>query len=157
QWGPPAQYPPAPPEPCRPADTAAQEAIAERQVSGLLGVVLSGGVAAGSRFSEVGFVSHRLKLCRHLAGMAWMDAVVPPTRRKQDRWIGLVGRRNVVGGKLGEEFPILRIIGVAVFIDRRRAAEQLGGASHVDDGHLAQQCTEALRVTGEHIGDERAA
>src|SRR5262245_44470125 len=89
--------------------------------------------------------------------MAWMDAVVPPTRRKQDRWIGLVGRRNVVGGKLGEEFPILWIIGVAVFIDRRRAAEQLGGASHVDDGHLAQQCTEALRITGEHIGDEQAA
>jgi hypothetical protein len=46
-----------------------------------------------------------------------MDAVVAAAGRKEDRRIGLARRRDVIGGEAREELPILRLVGIAVFVD----------------------------------------
>src|SRR5271169_4587300 len=53
-----------------PADGAAQEVVAEGDKGGALGVVLAVAVPARGGLVKVGFITHRLQLCRHLAGMA---------------------------------------------------------------------------------------
>src|ERR1700746_1517316 len=68
-----------------PAERAGQKGVAECLKSGALGVVLAVAVPARGGLVKVGFVPHCLQLCRHLAGMAGMHAVVAPARRDQDR------------------------------------------------------------------------
>src|SRR5215510_12437562 len=113
-------------------------------------------MAARGWFVEIGFISQRLKLRSHLAGMTRMRAIVPATRRDEDRGIGLAGRRDVIGGNAGEELPIPRVFRVTELVDQCRTDEQLRKAPHVGDGYDAEQRTEPLWIAGEHIGDEQA-
>ena len=63
----------------------------------------------------------------------------------------------MVGGHGAEERPVLRVVGVAVFRHPARPGEQLGVAAHVDQRDGAEQRAEALRVAGQHVGDQDAA
>src|SRR5262245_44518346 len=104
-----------------PADGPTQEGIAERYERRYVLVVLAIAVPSSRKLVEMGFVPHGLQLRRHLAGVAWMDAVIAAAGRDQDRRIGLAWRRHVIGGEASEECPILRLVGIAVFVDRPRA------------------------------------
>src|SRR5262249_35267475 len=127
-----------------PANGAPQEGIAERYERRYVLVALAMAVPSRRKFVEMCFVAHCLQLRRHLAGVAWMGAVVAAAGRDQDRRIGLARRRDVIGGEAREELPILRLVGIAVFVDPPRAGAQLGVSAHVDDRDRAEQRAEAL-------------
>src|SRR5215470_19109525 len=111
---------------------------------------------AGRKLIEMRFVTHRLQLGGHLAGMARMRPVIATARGDQDRWIGMPQGRDVIGGYPGEEFPILRIVGITVFVSDRRTNEELVVAAHVDDRHRAKQTAKPLRIPRQHISNEKA-
>src|SRR5215471_11569683 len=92
-----------------PADGVTQEIVAKRGKRSALLVVLAVAVAAGGGFVKISFVAHRLQLCRHLAGMAGVDAVVAPARRDQDRRVMPDRDRVVVGGNLAQKTPVLGV------------------------------------------------
>src|SRR6516162_9426819 len=140
-----------------PADGAGQEIVAESGKGGALGVVLTVTVPAGGRFVKVGLIAHYLQLCRHLAGMAGMHAIVAPTRRDQDRRVGPARDRGVIGGNPGEKLPVGRVVWIAEFGNPARPGVQFRIAAHVDQRDRAEQRPEALRIAGQHIGNQDAA
>src|SRR5262249_7601387 len=140
-----------------PADGAAQERIAECDEGGHVVVVLAVAVPPGFELIEMGFVSHGLQLGGHLAGVARMGAIVLATRRDQDRRIGVARRSDMIRGKFSEECPILRFVGIAVFVRDCGTDQKLVVATHVDDRHRAEQRAKPLRIARAHIGDQQAA
>src|SRR6516164_7855068 len=140
-----------------PADGAAQEIVAERGEGGAFGVVLAIAVPARGRLVKVGLIAHRLQFCRHLAGVAGMHPVVAPARRDQDWWVMPPRDRGVIGRNSGEKFPVRRIVGIAVFGDPARPGVQFRIAAHVDQRDRAEQRAKALRIAGQHVGDQNAA
>ena len=131
--------------------------IAERDERGAFLVVLAIAVTAGRRLVEIGLISHRLQLGRHLAGVAGMDAVVAPRGGDQDRRIFLAGLCGVIGGIGLQPRPLLGLVGIAIFRDPARAREQLCVAAHVDQRDRAEQRAEALGIARQHVGDQDAA
>src|SRR5262249_58853802 len=107
-----------------PADGPTQEGIAERYERRYVLVVLAIAVPSRRKFIEMCFVAHCLQLRRHLAGVAWMGAVVAAAGRDQDRRIGLFWGRHVIGGEARGGSPIPRLFGVGGFGRRPRSAPQ---------------------------------
>src|ERR1700676_4426752 len=63
----------------------------------------------------------------------------------------------MVGRNLFEIRPVLRDIGIAIFLDPDRPGEQLAETPQVEHRHLAPSGAEKLRKTGEHVADEQPA
>src|SRR6516164_745580 len=137
-----------------PADGAPQEVLAEGRESGALGIVLAITVTASGGLVKVGLIAHCLQLCRHLASMAGMHAVVAPAGCDQD-WRVLPARHGVViGGDFLKKLPVHGISGVAIFGYPARAGVQFCIAAHVDQRDRAEERTKPLRITGQHVGDQ---
>src|SRR5215207_6211228 len=100
--------------PVHPADLVPQEGVAERDEPGAFAVVLAVAVTAGRRLVEMGFVSHRLQLGRHLAGVAGMHAVVAARGGDQDRRVVLARYCSVIGGIGFQPLPLRGLVGIAI-------------------------------------------
>src|SRR5439155_20195919 len=107
-----------------PANGPAQEGIAERYERRRLVMVLAVTVPSGRKFVEMRLVAHGLQLCGHFSSMARMYPVVAPARCDQDWWIRVARRRDVIRGNDREEFPVLWLVGIAVFVSNRRTDEK---------------------------------
>src|SRR5262249_1796664 len=98
----------------RATNDVAQERIAERKhVRGLLEI--AGAVAAPRRLVEEHAVALRLQARGHLAGVAWMHAIVSRRGPEEYRRIIASGLREVIRRYVFQERPILRHVRIAVF------------------------------------------
>ena len=97
----------------------------------------------------------------HLARVPGVHTVVPRRRRDEDRRIHTdrVPRRCdvLVRAVLGDEGPLVGIVGISVLGHPRRPGQQAVIPLHVQERHLTHDGAERLRVLGEHDAHEQAA
>ncbi len=99
------------------ADRTAKEIGAKGNECCPLPIVLAVAVPACAGLVEVSGIAQSLQLCGHLTRVARMDAVVPLRGGEQDRRIGLSRHRGVIGEDFVEESPIVRLVGIAIFVN----------------------------------------
>src|SRR5215813_3572431 len=114
-------------------------------------------MAALRRLIEEHGMAERFETRRHLAGVSRMNAIIACRGPQQDRRIGLSRVGEMIGRDLLEKGPVVGFVGIAVFGDPARSREELAVAAHVEQWDRAPDRAETLRVTRQHVADEKTA
>src|SRR5262245_52328328 len=117
--GPPSERGKSIPRPPRPrsAQVFPQEGVGKRTHVRELPVVRRAAVAAFDVLVVEDVVPRFSHLCRHLARVRRVNAVVSGRGHEERRRIGHAGAHAVIGRERPDEAPLVRLVGVTVFVD----------------------------------------
>ena len=86
-----------------------------------------------------------------------MHAVIPRGGGDQDWRIRLLPFQTVIRGKPADEFPLLGIVGIAVFAHPTRTGQQSVKPSHIEQRHLADDAAKEVGPHRQHVAHQQSA